>query len=109
MKKSLFLFIIFALLQTTQSFAQAPNDLVTKENLTVDYIKKIFENSYYEIKEVKDDYVKIKDVFSIYIDVAEDKRYITLSVTWPLNTNFTDQQRYELLNLINKDVLLTTA
>lgn len=109
MKKLLLLTGLLCCFSWNTVFAQSPSDIVSKENVSIDMIKKIFENSYYEIKDVKPTYITIKDVFTIYIDLDDDKRYITLSVIWPLYTNFNDRERYELLNKINKEVLLTTA
>jgi hypothetical protein len=86
----------------------SPGDIVSKDNVTVDLIKKIFENSFYEIVETAPTYVQIKDVFNIYIDLDKDNRYFTYSVNWPINTTFSLQDKYELQNLISKDVLLIT-
>lgn len=86
----------------------SPGDIVSKDNLSVSLIKKIFENSFYEVVETADTYLQIKDIFNIYIDLDKDNRYVTLSVNWPINENFSTQDKLNLLNTVSKDVLLVT-
>jgi hypothetical protein len=99
------LMLLFALASYGQSSA---TDIISKDNVSVAKIKGLFENAFYDIKETTSTYVQIKDVFNIYIDVDNDGRYITYSVNWPINDNFTLQDKYDLLNKIGRDVLLVT-
>ena len=86
----------------------SPNDIISKENVTIDLIKSIFQNSFYEITDTTATYIKIKDTYSIYIDLDEEKRYLTYSVNWPVNESFSLQQKFDLLNRISKEVLVVT-
>jgi|WetSurMetagenome_2_1015567.scaffolds.fasta_scaffold121776_2 hypothetical protein len=108
MKKILFLAVLIAFPFYPECRAQGPNDLISKDNLSIDLVRKIFENSYYEVKDTAANYFSIKDVFTVYVDLDKDLRYITLSVYWPVNENFTPADKFELLNKIGKDVLLVT-
>jgi hypothetical protein len=85
-----------------------PGLIVSKENVTIDLVKAIFENSFYEVTETAATYIKIKDTYTIFIDVSKDNRYLVFSVNWPINDTFSSQDKFLLLNKIAKDVLLVT-
>jgi hypothetical protein len=85
-----------------------PKDIISKENVTIEKLKAIFENSKYEIIETTATYVKIKDIFNIYIDLDKDNRYLTFSVNWPINEEFGLADKYRLMNKISKEVLVVT-
>ena len=90
-------------------FAQSgPNEIISKDNVTIDKVRSILENTYYEIKESTATYVLFKDIFSIYADLDKDNRYITLSVNWPVNETFSLEDKFNLLNTISKEVLVVT-
>ena len=108
MKHLIFLAVLLALPFYPECHAQGPGDLISKDNVSIGLVRKIFENSYYEIKDTTDTYFSIKDVFTVFVDLDKDSRYITLSVYWPVNDNFTPADKFELLNKIGKDVLLVT-
>ena len=69
-----YLFVLF--LATTNSFSQR---LINANEVTPAFLKETFDNAFIEVQEVKDTYIKIKDVFSIYLDIDANKRFITLS------------------------------
>jgi hypothetical protein len=103
----LILLVLFGITSRAQ-VSTSTGDIVSKENVTIEMIKSIFQNSYYEITETAATYIKIKDTYSIYIDLDDDKRYLTFSVNWPINESFSMQQKFDLLNKISKEVLLVT-
>ncbi len=88
--------------------AQNPGDVVSKDNVTIDLVRKIFENAYIEVTEARDTYITIKDTYTIYIDLDKDNRYLTFSVNWPINESTGLQDKFDLLNTISHDVLLIT-
>jgi hypothetical protein len=91
------------------TFAQSgPNEIISKDNVSIDKVRSILENTYYEIKESTATYVLFKDIFSIYADLDKDNRYITLSVNWPVNETFSLEDKFNLLNTISKEVLVVT-
>jgi len=100
--------LFLPLICLTLQAQNGPNDIISKDNVSVSKIKTILENAFYEIQETESTYVRFKDVFSIYADLDKDNRYVTLSVNWPINENFSLQDRFNLLNRIGKDVLVVT-
>jgi hypothetical protein len=85
-----------------------PSLIVSKENASIEMVKAIFENSFYEILKTEDSFIQIKDTYNIYIDLSKDNRYLVFSVNWPIDDNFSSQDKLLLLNTISKDVLLVT-
>jgi hypothetical protein len=85
-----------------------PSDIISKDNVTIDMVKAVFENSLYDVKETAATYIMVKDTYSIYIDLDKNNRYLVFSVTWPINEGFSLQDRFDLLNMISKDVLVVT-
>jgi hypothetical protein len=111
MKRRILLIVLLALPFSMMLKAQTnlgPNDIVSKDNITIDLLKKIFENAFYDIKETSKTYIEIKDTYSVYIDLDESGRYLTFSVNWPINENFSVQDKFNLLNKVSKEVLLVT-
>ncbi|MFM7897074.1 MAG: YbjN domain-containing protein, partial [Flavobacterium sp.] len=58
------------------------------------------------VQEVKDTYIKIKDVFSIYLDIDANKRFITLSGVYNLVEGTSKKDALELVNKLNAEVAL---
>ena len=105
---SAFIIITVFSLRLNAQVRTAPGDIVSKDNVTIEMVKAIFENSFYDVTETAAAYIKIKDTYSIYIDLDKDNRYLTFSVNWPINDNFSSQDKFLLLNKIGKDVLVVT-
>ena len=59
----IYLFVLF--LATTNSFSQR---LINANEVTPAFLKETFDNAYIEVLEVKDTYIKVKDVYAIYLD-----------------------------------------
>ncbi|MEI6898840.1 MAG: hypothetical protein WCL00_03085 [Bacteroidota bacterium] len=111
MKKTVLALVLVLCFSSTIMYAQlktSPGDIVSKDNASIDLVKAIFENSFYDVTETAASYIKIKDTYGIYIDLDKDNRYLTLSVNWPINDNFSSQDKFLLLNKIGKDVLVVT-
>jgi hypothetical protein len=73
-------------------------------DVTPKFLKVIFDNAFIEVLEVKDNYIVVKDVFTIYIDIDANKRFVTFSSTYPLVTGAKKLDVLELMNIINKEV-----
>ncbi len=108
MKQFVFLSLLLVLPFLEEAEAQSPNDIISRDNVTIDLVRKVFENSYYDIKDTGESYFSMKDVFMIYVDLDKDLRYLTFSVYWPVNENFPVEERFNLLNKIGKVILLVT-
>ena len=96
-----YLFVLF--LATTNSFSQR---LINANEVTPAFLKETFDNSFIEVQEVKDTYIKIKDVFSIYLDIDANKRFITLSGVYNLVEGTSKKDALELVNKLNAEVAL---
>lgn len=80
---------------------------ITKpEELTTQYLKDSFENALITITEVKDTYIKVKDVFDYYVDIDPGKRFISFSASYPLVDGTAAPKAYELMNKLNTDIIL---
>ncbi len=108
MKRNLCLAFLLIIPFFAEVRAQNPTDIISRDNVTIDLLRKIFENSYYEVRDTGETFFSIKDVYMIYVDLDKDLRYLTLSVYWPVNENTPADQKFDLLNKIGKDVLLVT-
>ncbi|MCX6248655.1 MAG: hypothetical protein NTW10_13100 [Bacteroidetes bacterium] len=95
-------------LRLTAQVQTEPGLIVSKENVTIEMVKAIFENSFYEILKTDATYIQIKDTYNIYIDLSKDNRYLVFSVNWPIEDSSSSQDKLLLLNMISKDVLLVT-
>ena len=96
-----YLFVLF--LATTNSFSQR---LINANEVTPAFLKETFDNAFIEVEEVKDTYIKIKDVYSIYLDIDANKRFITLSGVYNLVEGTSKKDALELVNKLNAEVAL---
>ncbi|MCK6608480.1 MAG: YbjN domain-containing protein [Flavobacterium sp.] len=96
-----YLFVLF--LATTNSFSQK---LINANEVTPAFLKETFDNAYIEVLEVKDTYIKVKDVYTIYLDIDANKRYVTLSGVYNLVEGTTKRDALDLVNKLNAEVAL---
>ncbi|MBL1232184.1 MAG: hypothetical protein P1U44_02430 [Vicingaceae bacterium] len=80
--------------------------LISSDELTPNLLKETFENAFIEVLEVKETYVKVKDVYSVFLDIDPKKRYVTLSGVYQVVEGAKKQEVYELMNKINTEVAL---
>ena len=101
-KSSLFyLFALFIL--TNLSYGQK---LVNSNELTPTFLKETFDNAFIEVLEVKDTYVKIKNTYTVYLDIDPTKRYIALNSVYNLVEGTSKKDALELVNKLNAEVAL---
>ena len=98
------LFYLLVLLISVQ-FATAQK-LVTAAEVTPAFLKETFDNTYIEVLEVKDTYIKIKNTYNIYLDIDSNKRYVTLSSVYNLVDGAPKRDVLELINKLNAEVAL---
>ncbi|RAK24195.1 hypothetical protein B0I03_10246 [Flavobacterium aquaticum] len=96
-----YLFVLF--LATTNSFSQK---VINANEVTPAFLKETFDNAYIEVLEVKDTYIKVKDVYTIYLDIDANKRYVTLSGVYNLVEGTTKRDALDLVNKLNAEVAL---
>jgi hypothetical protein len=88
------------------SYAQR---LVSEDELTTQLLKETFDNAYIEVLEVKDTYIKVKDVFTVYMDIDKNKRYVAFNSTYNLSDKATPTKALALMNKLNAEVALIKA
>lgn len=97
----IYLFALF--LVATNSFGQR---IINANEVTPAFLKETFDNAYIEVQEVKDTYIKVKDVYSIYLDIDANKRYVTLSGVYNLVDGTSKKDALDLVNKLNTEVAL---
>ncbi|MDT8411687.1 MAG: hypothetical protein RQ875_04425 [Vicingaceae bacterium] len=80
--------------------------LISADEVTPSFLKETFENAFIEVLEVKETYVKVKDVYSVFLDIDSKKRFITLSGVYQVVDGAKKHEVYELMNKINTEVAL---
>jgi len=107
--KSFVSILALSLLSATIAKAQVqPDSIISTENVTIEDITQIFEQSFYKIVDKQEHFIKIKDSYTIFVDLAKKKNFITYSVYWSANESFSNEDRYKLLNKISNEVLVVT-
>lgn len=97
--------LVFILFLFTSFVAQAQK-LVTSNEVTPQFLKETFDNAYIEVLEVKDTYVKVKDTYTIFLDIDAKKRFVTLSGTYNIKAGANKSDIMNLVNKINSEVAL---
>ena len=96
-----YLFALFLI--TTNSYSQK---LINASEVTSSFLKETFDNAFIEVQEVKDTYIRVKDGYSIYLNIDANKRYITLSGVYNLVEGVSKKDALELVNKLNTEVAL---
>ncbi|RMD94459.1 MAG: YbjN domain-containing protein [Calditrichaeota bacterium] len=81
------------------------DQLISKENLSKNLIKQIFEDAYYDVIVEDDGQLKIKDQYSYYVDVDKKGRFIAFWCNILLNEKSPLSKRYEFVNDINYNLI----
>lgn len=97
----IYLFVLFFV--TTNSFSQK---VINANEVTPAFLKETFDNAYIEVLEVKDTYIKVKDVYTIYLDIDANKRFVTLSGVYNLVEGTNKRDALDLVNKLNAEVAL---
>ncbi|CCG54133.1 Hypothetical protein precursor [Flavobacterium indicum GPTSA100-9 = DSM 17447] len=88
------------------SFVSHAQKLVTANEVTPQFLKETFDNAYIEVLEVKDTYIKVKDTYTIFLDIDAKKRFVTLSGTYNIKAGANKTDVMNLVNKINSEVAL---
>lgn len=88
------------------SFVSHAQKLVTANEVTTQFLKETFDNAYIEVLEVKDTYIKVKDTYTIFLDIDAKKRFVTLSGTYNIKAGANKTDVMNLVNKINSEVAL---
>ncbi|WP_264560478.1 hypothetical protein [Flavobacterium sp. N2270] len=87
------------------SFSSA-QQLVQPEEISVQFLKQTFQDAYIDIEEVGDTYIKVKDTYSVFIDIDPNKRYVTFSGIYRIVDGARKDKIMDLMNKINGEVAL---
>lgn len=105
-KTKSFLFFSLLFLSVNSIYSQ---DLIYHDKVNTNQLKEIFDNAYITVVETTDEYVKIKDQSIVYVDVYPTTKYLTLSLTFSLKKDTSKTEISELLNKLNKEVVMIKA
>ncbi|MQP51930.1 MULTISPECIES: hypothetical protein [unclassified Flavobacterium] len=79
------------------------------EEITPQFLKETFEAAFITIEEVGDTYIKVKDTYSVFIDIDPSKRFVTLSGIYRIVDGAKKDKVMDLMNKINGEVALVKA
>ena len=82
-------------------------ELITPENLSTELLKTIFEAAYMNVEIDDDGDLKVREECTVY--VRPNKKYkdrIALLCMFGFKDSSTDAERFECINLINKEFII---
>jgi len=103
LKLKMFVMLLFL---SAITFSQ---NLIQPQEITSEKLSQIMKSAYYDVIDVKESYISIKDGVKTFFDIDKNKRFISFSGSFSLNENFSKEQKLALLNEINTQVLLIKA
>ncbi len=103
MRKLCYPIVLMVLLFSNGLTAQTANKA---EDLSVAFLKETFDNALITVLEVKDDYIKTKDVFDFYVDIDSSKRFVSFSGTFLLVDGVSKQKALELVDKFNAEIIM---
>jgi|GEM_PF-2674272 len=86
------------------SFIGNAQKLIVAADITPELLKNICEDAAIKVEEAKDNYLKIKDRFTFYIDIDKEKRFLFLNTSYPLVAGTTAAQALALMNKLNREI-----
>ncbi len=97
-------FLITLLLFT--GFVSNAQRMIKAEEVTPDMLKNICEDAAIKVLEAQNSYVKIKETFSIYLDIDSAGRYVLINSTYNLVDGAKPEEALALINKLNREVIL---
>ena len=91
------------------NFSAHSQNLNAATDLTAPFLKETFENALVTVLEVKDDYIKTKDVFDFYIDIDPAKRFVSFSGNFLLVEGTPLPKILELMNRFNTEIIMVKS
>lgn len=88
------------------SFIGNAQKLIVAADITPELLKNICEDAAIKVEEAKDNYLKIKDRFTFYIDIDKEKRFLFLNTSYPLVAGTTAAQALALMNKLNREIIM---
>ncbi|MEQ9286160.1 MAG: YbjN domain-containing protein [Cyclobacteriaceae bacterium] len=91
------------------ALAQA-DKIIDHSTLTTQGLKEIFENAYLQVLSTNDDFILVKDTYSLYVTLYDaNKRYIEFVIFNNFKDGVSQMNKYEFANRINKELIEVTA
>ncbi len=107
MKKQIILYL-FVLIAST-GYAQS-DKIIDHSTLTASGLKTIFENAYLQVVSEKENFILVKDTYSIYVTLYDkNKRYIEFVIFNNFKDGVSLMDKYEFTNKVNQDLIEVTA
>jgi hypothetical protein len=103
LQKSTLFYFVTLLLVTSFSYSQK---LINEDEVTSTFLKETFSNAYIEVLDTKDTFIKVKDIFNVYLDIENSKSYVAFNSTYNLVENANQADALALMNKINSEVAL---
>jgi hypothetical protein len=103
MRKRGFLIIVLFFLSLSFIYGE---EIIDKESLNVEKVHQLFKDAFYEVTLDPKGFLVLKDIFKIYVDLDPKNRYISFSVYFPIREDASMAERYKLLNVLNKEIIL---
>ena len=103
--------IPFCMLLFLGNAVLAQSDQVIDHNtLSVQSMKSIFENAYLEVTGTYDNFIIVKDSYSIFVTLYDpSKRYIEYVIFNNFKDGVSDMDKYQFVNKVNKELIEVTA
>lgn len=86
-----------------------PDDLITPENVSLELIKKIFLDAYYDAEIEDDEYVCVHDTLKVYLSIHPNNIVIQLTSCFGFKESASEIEKLKAVNEINVNYLLVKA
>ena len=97
------------LLLGSNAFAQS-DAVIDHSTMTTQTLKKVFEDAYLEVLSVDEDFLTVKDTYSLYVTLYdESNRYIEFVIFNGFKDGVSDMAKYKFVNQVNADLIEITA
>ncbi|MFY0654726.1 MAG: hypothetical protein JXQ96_22015 [Cyclobacteriaceae bacterium] len=91
------------------AFAQA-DKVIDHNTLTTAQLKSIFENAYLSVLSTDDNFIQVKDTYSVYVTLYDkSKRYIEFVIFNGFKDGVSDMDKYQFVNKVNSELIEVTA
>jgi len=81
------------------------DEIVSKDNLSKELLREVFEDAYMEVTYDSDGDLMIKDQYTHYVEVDKDSRFVAYRCNLRGNENATEMDRFKYVGMINREVI----
>ena len=84
-------------------------ELITHENVSRDLLRAYFDQAFFNTALDDKGVLFVRDKFKVYIDISKTNTSITFSVCFRLKEDCSEEDKLDLTNIINSDLLQVKA